>query len=79
MEFAFDPLLNKYGYKSKLHEGIIPSEVKLAGKDIHVHENVLYTKLCSSSTETANTPVKVPTQYEMDYDDENSVDSDISI
>ncbi|KAH3827973.1 hypothetical protein DPMN_129919 [Dreissena polymorpha] len=35
-EFAFDPVLNKYGYKSKLHEGIIQSEIKLAGKDIHV-------------------------------------------
>jgi hypothetical protein len=64
---VFDSITNKYGYRSKLHEWIIPSAVKRTGKRLLVHENIVCIKDCFTRRQMVKTPVK--TRNINSYDD----------
>ncbi|MEW8548751.1 MAG: hypothetical protein AB2693_35060, partial [Candidatus Thiodiazotropha sp.] len=55
-ELCVDSITQQLGYRSKLHEGIVPSRVKRSGKSIVVHENMVLIK--DSKKQMLNTPVK---------------------
>ena len=50
---------NNYGYRSKLHEGIVPSIIRRAGKVIVVNDNVVLIRERKKEKSTLSTPIKV--------------------
>ena len=78
-EYCVDTLVSpvKYGYKSKLHEGIVPSAVKKAGNDIVVKDTIVIIREKQTNRVKINTPIKSKKQDDDDDEDIDHVDMDI--